>query len=60
VVLHFKLQDTGIRCGNTEATLTGEAYGGTGVVGSDSVSSSSANINPVIIGVEALFKKKVY
>jgi len=56
--LHFKLQDTGISCGNAEATLTGEAYCGTEVVGSDSVSFNSANFNPVIIGVMVLFKKK--
>lgn len=33
--LHFKTRDTGIRCGDTEATLTGETFGGDAFAGSD-------------------------
>jgi len=37
VVLHFKTRDTGIGCGDAEATLTGENFGGEAFSGSDSV-----------------------
>ena len=35
VVLHFKTRDTGILCGDTEATLTGETFSGEVFTGSD-------------------------
>lgn len=35
VVLHFKTRDTGILCGDTEATLTGESFSGEEFTGSD-------------------------
>jgi hypothetical protein len=35
VVLHFKTRNTGILCGATEATLTGETFGGEQFAGSD-------------------------
>ena len=38
VVLHFNTQDTGIACDDTEATLTGETFGGEAFTGSDAVS----------------------
>lgn len=38
VVLHFKTQEAGIDCDDTEATLTGETFGGEVIQGSDSVS----------------------
>ena len=35
LILTFKLSETGIVCGDTEATLTGETYGGESIEGSD-------------------------
>ena len=37
LVLHFNTQDTGIQCGDTEATLTGETFSGEAVTGSDAI-----------------------
>jgi hypothetical protein len=37
LVLHFRTEDTGIDCGDTEADLTGETYSGEVIVGSDSI-----------------------
>ena len=37
--LHFKTQETGIQCGDTEATLTGNTWGGTPIMGTDSVNT---------------------
>jgi len=37
LVLHFKTQETGIVAGDTEATLTGETFGGAPISGTDSV-----------------------
>lgn len=37
LVLHFKTQEGGIQCGDTEASLTGETFGGQAIEGSDSV-----------------------
>ena len=37
--LHFKTQETGIQCGDTEATLTGYTWGGTPISGTDSVNT---------------------
>jgi hypothetical protein len=37
LLLHFDTQDTGIACGDTEATLTGETFGGEPISGSDSI-----------------------
>ncbi len=37
MILHFKTQDTGIKAGDTEATLTGETIGGIPLGGTDSV-----------------------
>lgn len=34
-VFHFKTQDTGIECGDTEATLTGTTFEGQAIMGSD-------------------------
>jgi len=39
LVLHFKNQDTGIECANTEAFLAGETYDGQDFMGSDSIST---------------------
>lgn len=37
MVFHFNNQDTGIQCGDTEATLTGETFGGQAFVGTDAI-----------------------
>jgi hypothetical protein len=36
-ILHVNTQETGIRCGDTSASLTGQSFGGQAVGGSDSV-----------------------
>ena len=35
--LHFNVVETGIVCGDTEVTLTGETFGGEAIAGSDSI-----------------------
>ncbi|MHA2101653.1 MAG: hypothetical protein ACW99A_23620 [Candidatus Kariarchaeaceae archaeon] len=37
LVLHFRTQETGIECGDTEAVLTGETFGGQAIEGFDSI-----------------------
>jgi len=37
VVLRFEIQNTGIRCGNTSATLTGQIPGGASIIGSSPI-----------------------
>lgn len=37
LVLHFATQATGIRCGNTVASLTGKTFGGQAIQGTDSI-----------------------
>jgi hypothetical protein len=37
MVFHFKTQQTGIRCGDTEATLTGATFGGQAITGTDAI-----------------------
>lgn len=37
LVLHFKTQDTGIRCGDTAVTLTGETFDGLELQGTDAI-----------------------
>ena len=37
LILHFKTQETGIACGDTSASLTGETTGGQTIEGSDAV-----------------------
>jgi len=37
LILHFNTQQTGIQCGDTSATLTGETLGGQEVEGVDSI-----------------------
>ncbi len=43
LVLHFPTQDTGIQCGDSEASLTGETFGGQSIQGSDSVVTAGCN-----------------
>jgi len=38
-VLHFKTYDSGIRCGDTLATLTGETFIGEALIGTDAIST---------------------
>ncbi len=37
LLLHFRTQRTGIVCGSTSASLTGETFGGQAIEGSDSI-----------------------
>lgn len=37
LVLHFPTQQTGIQCGETEAVLTGQTFGGEAIEGSDAI-----------------------
>lgn len=40
LVLHFNTGETGITCGDTEATLTGETFDGRAITGTDSVATA--------------------
>ena len=40
MVVHFKTQETGIACGDTEATLTGQTFAGQAIEGTDSVKTA--------------------
>ena len=37
MVLHFRTQETGIQCGDTSASLTGQTFDGTPIEGSDAI-----------------------
>ena len=37
LVLHFLTQETGIACGDTEASLSGTTFDGSAIQGSDSI-----------------------
>jgi len=37
MILHFNTQDTGIKCGDTSASLTGQTFSGQAIKGSDSI-----------------------
>ena len=37
LVVRFEIQDTGIKCGNTSATLTGQILGGPSIIGSSPI-----------------------
>ena len=37
LLLHFRLRDTGLDCASTDATLTGETFGGQDIEGTDAV-----------------------
>jgi hypothetical protein len=39
MVFHFNTQETGIQCGDIEATLTGETFGGRPITGSDTINT---------------------
>ena len=40
MILHFNVQDTGIACGDTSASLTGATTGGQAIEGSDSIKTA--------------------
>ena len=40
IVFNFNTQDTGIVCGNTDATLTGETFDGVSITGTDTVKTA--------------------
>ena len=44
MVLHFQIQNTGIACGDTEATLTGETFGGQAIAGTDSIKTVGCKV----------------
>lgn len=37
LVFHFRLNETGLQCGDTEATLTGETFDGQPIIGTDAI-----------------------
>jgi PKD repeat protein len=43
MMFHFKTQESGIVCGDTEATLTGETFDGTPITGTDTVKTVGCN-----------------
>ncbi len=43
MVFHFNTQETGIACGDPDATLTGETTGGTQFIGTDTVKTVGCN-----------------
>jgi hypothetical protein len=43
MVLHFDTQDTGIACGDTEATLTGETFANRLISGADPIVTVNCN-----------------
>jgi sugar lactone lactonase YvrE len=43
LVLHFRTQETGIQCGDTSASLTGETFDGQAIQGSDSLVTVGCN-----------------
>lgn len=43
MVFHFKTQETGIACGDTDATLVGETFGGIQFTGTDTVRTVGCN-----------------
>jgi hypothetical protein len=45
LVLHFNTQETGIACGDTKATLTGQTRDGVPIIGTDSIKTVGCNKN---------------
>ncbi len=43
MVLHFKVKETGIQAGDTDATLTGQTYDGVSIEGTDSIRTVPTN-----------------
>jgi hypothetical protein len=49
LVLHFRTQETGIRCRDTSAPLTGQTFDGQVITGADSIKTLGCNIKPGLI-----------
>ena len=45
LVVHFRTRDTGIACGDTEVTLTGETFDGQSVEGTDTITTVGRGCN---------------
>ena len=45
LVLHFKTQETGIQCGDTEVSLSGETFGGQDITGTDAIQTVGCGSN---------------
>ena len=43
MILHFNTQDTGIQCGDTSASLTGETFSGQPITGADSIRTAGCH-----------------
>ena len=43
MVFHFKVKKTGIACGDLDATLTGETFGGDSITGTNAVKTAGCN-----------------
>lgn len=43
MILHFNTQDTGIACGDTTASLTGQTFSGAAIEGADSIKTAGCN-----------------
>jgi hypothetical protein len=43
MVCHFKTQETGVVCGDTEAILNGDIFEGTPIMGTDTVNTVGCN-----------------
>ena len=46
LLLHFRTQETGIQCGDTEALLVGETFGGQAIQGMDRIVTVGCNLSP--------------
>jgi hypothetical protein len=51
LVLHFRFGETGIQCGDTDATLMGETYSGVEIFGSDAIRTIDEGGGPMTGGV---------
>lgn len=52
LVFHFRTQETGIQCGDTEATLTGETFDGQSFAGIDSIRTVNCKLTLTFTPVE--------
>jgi hypothetical protein len=52
LVVHFRTQETGIQCGDTEATLTGETFDGQSFAGIDSIRTVNCKLTLTFTPVE--------
>jgi hypothetical protein len=43
LLLHFRTQETGLQCGDTSASLTGQTVGGEPIEGSDAINTVGCN-----------------